>query len=80
MTTNKEVIISFEAYIRAAGKGCVQDENDIVWKIIDGVWMGKRSVGTFDRRRCWLQDTTIDNIKTWGQNAKNADYSENFYK
>lgn len=57
------------------GKACMLDKNNIVWKIVDGVWMGKRSVWTFDFRSCWLEYTSIENIKSWPC-GKDSDYSE----
>ena len=54
------------------------DGNNLVWKIVDGIWIGKRSVYTFDRRALWLEDTTVDNIKSWWC-GQNADYLEKFY-
>ena len=30
-----------------------------------GSGLEKRSVWTFDFRACWLEDTTIDNVKSW---------------
>ena len=55
------------------------DGNNIVWKVIDGQMIGKRSVWTFDWRSCWLEDTTIENVKTWWC-GKDADYNEIFTK
>ena len=53
------------------------DANNIGWKIVNGKWIGKRSVWTYDLRACWLEDTTIGNIKSWWCGI-NADYSEIF--
>ena len=53
------------------------DKNNILWKIINGEWIGKRSVWTKDRAACWLEDTVTDNIKSlWC--GENADYKEIF--
>lgn len=52
------------------------DSNNVVWKIIDGKRIGKRSVWTFDNRSCWLEDTTIENVKSWWCGGKDADYDE----
>ncbi len=54
------------------------DENNIVWKMINEEWIGKRSVWTKDWRSCWLEDTTINNVKTWWCGGKDADYTEIF--
>ena len=53
------------------------DKNKIVWKIVYGEKIGKRSVWTFDNRACWLQDTTPENVKSWWC-GENADYNEIF--
>ena len=68
-----------EAIVRTAG-GCMLDANNVVWKLIDGKWIGKRSVWTFDFRSCWLEDTTIENVKSWWCCGKDADYTEIFYR
>lgn len=59
--------------------GCYLDSNNISWKIINGEWIGKRSVWTYDYRACWLEDTEISNIKTWWCGKEN-DYKEIFKK
>ena len=59
-------------------KGGMLDGNNVVWKVVDGEWIGKRSVWTFDRRACWLEDTTIDNVKSWWCGGEHADYTEIF--
>ena len=74
----KETNIFCEAIVRTAG-GCMLDANNVVWKLIDGKWIGKRSVWTFDFRSCWLEDTKIDNVKSWWCGGKDADYTEIFY-
>ena len=60
------------------GKCCFLDKNNIVWKLINDEWIGKRSVWTKDWRSCWIEDTTIDNVKTWWCGGKDADYTEVF--
>lgn len=56
------------------------DSNNIVWKMIKGEWIGKRSVWTLDWRACWLEDTLSDNVKSWWCGGENADYTEVFKK
>jgi hypothetical protein len=68
-----------EGIVKTYG-GWMLDENNIVWKLIDEEWIGKRSVWTFDFRACWLEDTTIDNVKTWWCGGKYANYEEIFYR
>lgn len=46
-------------------KASFLDKNNIVWKVVNGEWIGKRSVWTFDFRSCWLEDTIIENVKSW---------------
>lgn len=61
-------------------KGCFCDSNNIVWKMDGptGEWIGKRSVWTYDFRSCWLEDTVIDNVKSWWCGGPDADYKEEF--
>lgn len=59
-------------------KSMLLDSDNILWKYINEEWVGKRSVWTFDFRACWLEDTTIESIKTWWCDGKNADYTEIF--
>jgi hypothetical protein len=54
------------------------DKNNIVWKIIKDEWIGKRSVYTLDLKACWLEDTTINNVKHWWCGGECADYTEVF--
>ena len=54
---------------------CVLAPDNILWKYINGKWIGKRSVWTFDLRFCWLEDTTIENVKSWWCGGKDADYT-----
>ena len=64
--------------ITADAKGGFLDENNILWKVIGDKWIGKRSVWTYNFRACWLENTTIDNVKSWWCGGKDADYSEIF--
>ena len=66
-----------ECFLRAFG-GCYLDSDNKIWKIIDGKAIGKRSVWTKDWRSCWLEDTTIDNVKSWWCGGADADYNEIF--
>lgn len=76
MTTN-EIIGLYET--SGIVGGCILDHNNIEWKLVEGKWIGKRSVWTFDFRACWLEDTTIENVKSWWC-GKDADYTEIFYR
>jgi len=82
MVYNEYSNIIGEAIVRSCLdiKGSMLDANNIVWKIFNGKWIGKRSVWTFDRRACWLEDTTIENVKSWWCGGENADYNEMFYR
>lgn len=53
------------------------DENNISWRWVDNKWIGKRSVWTFDYKACWVEETTIENVKSWWC-GKNEDYNEIF--
>lgn len=66
-----------ESIVGVIGKGWYLDKNNICWKVIDGKWIGKRSVWTFDYRVCWLEETTIDNISSFWCGI-DSDYNEIF--
>lgn len=67
-----------ESIVRSLNhKSCFLDKNNISWKIVNNKWVGKRSVWTFDFRACWLEDTTIENVKSWWC-GKHSDYTEIF--
>jgi hypothetical protein len=55
------------------------DKNNISWRWVDSEWIGKRSVWTFDFRACWLEETTLENVKKWWC-GKESDYNEIFKK
>lgn len=63
--------------ITSINGGSFLDANNILWKYVNGNWIGKRSVFTFDFRSCWLENTTIENVKSWWC-GKDADYLEIF--
>jgi hypothetical protein len=69
-----------EAIVRiwTKNKGSFLESNNILWKIVDDKWIGKRSVWTYDLRSCWLEDTTANNVKSWWC-GENSDYNEIFY-
>ena len=79
MEASERLNIFCESIVRAIG-GCVLDSNNILWKLIDGKWIGKRSVWTYDFRSCWLEDTSVENVKTWWAGGVNADYNEVFMR
>lgn len=53
------------------------DKNNISWKWVDSEWIGKRSVWTFDFKAVWLEETTLENVKSWWC-RKEANYNEIF--
>ena len=55
------------------------DNNNILWKIINNEWVGKRGVYTFNNSTCWLEDVKKENVKLW-LCGKNADYNEIFHR
>lgn len=65
-----------EYFCRSYGGGLL-DDNKILWKVIDGEWIGKRSVWTYDFKSCWLEETKEENIKSWWC-GKDSDYNEIF--
>lgn len=68
-----------EVIVRNIG-GSLLDANNILWKIVDGKWVGKRSVWTYDFRACWIEDTSVENISSYWCGGKDADYAEVFYR
>lgn len=60
------------------GKCCFLDGNNVLWKLVDNEWIGKRSVYTFQLRACWLEDAKPEDIRDWWCGGKDADYSEIF--
>lgn len=73
MSLNKQIAKSI---ITKTG-GVFLDSNKILWKIINGEFIGKRSVWTFDFKSVWIEETPIDNIKSWWCGV-DSDYSEVF--
>jgi len=59
-------------------KCCFLDSDNILWKLVGDNWIGKRSIWTKDNRCCWLEDTTLENIKSYWCGGENADYTEIF--
>ena len=55
------------------------DKDKILWRIINNEWIGKRSVWTVDWEACWLEDITLEDIKSWWC-GKDSDYNEIFTK
>lgn len=55
------------------------DSNNILWKVVDEKWIGKRSVFTKDFRACWLEDIKNETVNSWWC-GENADYKEIFTK
>lgn len=53
------------------------DSNNILWKYRNNVWIGKRSVITFNLRCCWLEDIDIKQVKSWWCGIE-SNYSEIF--
>jgi hypothetical protein len=78
MIYNEITNILCEEVVRSFG-GRMLDSNNICWRIIDGKWIGKRSVWTLDYRAIWLEETTPQNVKSWWC-GEDADYNETFYR
>lgn len=53
------------------------DSDNILWKVVDGEWIGKRSVFTHDFRACWLEECKEKDVKSWWC-GKDSNYSETF--
>lgn len=76
----KKIAFRFcEELIKASKKDLLYlDKNNIVWKLVDNEWIGKRSVWTFDFKACWLEETQPSNVKSWWCGGKDSDYTEIF--
>jgi hypothetical protein len=67
-----------EEVCREESKNSYLDSDNILWKIINDEWIGKRSVQTSDLRVVWLEQTkTPDEVKKWLCGSDN-DYNETF--
>ena len=55
------------------------DSNNVLWKVVNGVWVGKRSVQTKDLAVSWVDDINIEEIKKF-LCGKYADYKEEFFR
>lgn len=53
------------------------DNKNILWKISNGEWIGKRSVYTKELRACWINDLRGESIRSWWC-GKESDYEEVF--
>ncbi len=53
------------------------DYKKIIWKVIGTKIIGKRGVTTNDGKKCWLEDTTPEEVKSFWY-GENADYFEEF--
>lgn len=72
-------LIIAKQYIKTIGKGCILDGDNILWKLVDGKFIGKRSVWTSDNKAAWIEDTNSENISNYWCGGKDADYTEIFY-
>lgn len=53
------------------------DKDNILWRYIDDVWVGRRSVWTKDFRAVWLDEVSLQDIKSYWC-GDTADYNEQF--
>jgi hypothetical protein len=60
-------------------KASMLDSNNILWKLVNDKWVGKRSVWTVKNSACWLEDAMLENIKSWWCGL-GEDYNEEFYR
>jgi len=84
MTENKIVTTSNNKFaegimIFLGVDGDYLDGNNILWRIHDGKWIGKRSVYCLDFTCKWLEETIFEKIKSWWC-GKDSDYQEIFYR
>lgn len=67
-----------EAIVRGFDKpASLLDGNNILWKVVDKEWIGKRSVWCIGNRACWLEDVKTEDVKSWWC-GEDADYAEIF--
>lgn len=67
-----------EYFARVCGSQFLDNKN-ILWKLIEEEWIGKRSVFTHDCKACWIEDTSKENIRSWWC-GEHEDYTEVFRK
>lgn len=77
MTTQNNTFGEAIVRILKDEKASMLDSNNILWKLVDGEWMGKRSVWTKSNSACWIEDTATENIKSWWC-GNDSDYTEIF--
>lgn len=77
MENNIEHIIARE-FTKTLIGASYQDKNNILWKYIDDVFIGKRSVFCNDLSYAWLGDVNTSNIRSWLCGI-DSDYEEIFY-
>lgn len=67
-----------ESIVNATG-GCYLNKDNILWKTIDGEFIGKRSVYTTCLRAVWLEQVEKEclTIRSWWC-GEDADYEEIF--
>lgn len=53
------------------------DKDNILWKVVDNKWIGKRSIWSSDNRACWLEELGQNRVKSWWC-GEGADYAETF--
>lgn len=71
-----------EAFMRVYGNSCsYEDNNSILWKLIDNELIGKRAVKVGWCTSKWMEDVNDnDIIKYYWKGDKNANYKEVFKK
>lgn len=67
-----------QAFVMVFGESAsFLDSDNILWKMVEDNWIGKRSVWTKDYRAVWIEETEKENIeKYWC--GKESNYSEVF--
>lgn len=69
-------IIKSAAITKVLG-GCFLDKNYILYKWINGEFIGKRSIQTMSLRAVWIEDLKGETIKSWWC-GKGSNYTEIF--
>lgn len=77
LTLTKEAYIDFIKLICSDTKNSYLDKNNILYKYVNGKFIGKRSVFTTEYKSCWIEETKPENVKYWWC-GKDSDYNEIF--
>lgn len=65
--------------IESVGGGfCYLNIDEILYKSVDGEWIGKRCVTNFKFQSKWKEEVADEDVEYWHKDGKDADYKEIF--